>query len=165
MSAATRRDASRDSPSSGQIQTQARRSLDFLSTIENTIDEAGTDVVYLGTMTSELNALLQRLGNVRQPGSLLDPEERTTGLLHLAAAGALRMYEDAKVRRQHARTDPQLTEDDGVVECLDQLIAALADYHNAIETLRDTIETLDSLQSPVIGTYANAEDLIAALRA
>lgn len=165
MSAITRRGASRESPSSGQIQTQARRSLDFLRTIETTIDAAGTDVQYLGTMTSELNALLQRLGNVRQPEGLLDPEEQTTRLFRLAAAGALRMYEHAKVRRQHARADRQLTADDGVVECLDQLIAALADYHNAIETLCDTIETLDAMQSPVVGTYNNAAALIAALRA
>lgn len=164
MSAFTRRDVSREILSSGKIQTKVRRSLDFLRVIEATVDAAGADVQFLQMMTREVNSLLDQLKEAK-PENLLDPEGRAGELLRLAAEGALRMYEHSKSRRLHARADGALNDEDGVVECLDQLIAALADYHNAIETLCDTIETLDAVQSPVIGTYTNAKDLIAALRA
>ena len=155
--------AHRETPSSGQVQAQARRSLDFLRVIESTITEAETDAQYLRTMAGEISALQLRL-NEDRPSGPLDPDERAGELLLLASQAAIRMHERATTRRQHAKLDDRLSEDDGVVDCLTALIAALADYHNVIEALRHTIETHDAMLSPVIGTYTNARDLIAALR-
>lgn len=154
----------RGSPSSGQIQAQARRSLDFLRVIESTITEAESDAQYLRTMAGEISVLQQSL-NENRPPSPLDPDERAGELLLLASQAAMRMHERAITRRQHAKADERLSDDDGVVDCLTALIAALADYHNVIEALRHTIETHDALLSPVIGTYTDMQDLVSALRA
>jgi hypothetical protein len=57
-----------------------------------------------------------------------------------------------------------LTDEDGVADCFTGYVAALADIHNALEDLRDTIETLDSLKSPIAGSFTDVDDLLTNLR-
>lgn len=163
MSAFARHSVNREGPSSGQIQAQARRSLGFLQAIESTVTNTEADSEYLRAMTNELNRLLGQLSESNHQ-TVIDPEGRICELLELAADGAQRLHKRVIERRQHARLDSRLEADDGVVECLTGLIAAVADYHNAIENVRDAIATLDALHSPSIGaTYTDVDEMFARL--
>lgn len=62
---------------------------------------------------------------------------------------------------QAAKIDPALHVEDGVAEAWSQFIDALADHHNALEELRDTVETLDALLSPKTGPeYTDVDEMI-----
>ena len=84
------------------------------------------------------------------------------------SAGRMQCKRDAKTEYDKAlasaKADPALHPDDGVVAAFEAAIDATAAYFNAIESLRDTFETLDALKSPLTGkTYTDADVLIADL--
>lgn len=154
----------REATSNARIAAQASRSLHLLSAIENTIEGVETDARLMANLAEEARRILETLDG-STPG-LVDPDGRTGDLLSKGAAAARRLYDFAIRKRQAARDDPQLTGEDGVVEAYDAYIAAAADLHNMLEDLRDTLETIDSLQSPSTGKqYTSVEDLLADLRA
>ena len=94
----------------------------------------------------------------------MDPSGRVSELLSKASAAVHRCYLECIGYRDSARADPDLFDDDGIVECFADLVAAFADLHNAVEDLRDAVETHDAARSPVIDTFESVEDLITALK-
>lgn len=155
-------EAVRHVPTSHQLQAQAARSAYLLTAIENAVTNLASNTSIIQTLANEMKAFIQRFAGY-EGHELLDPEGRACDLLEKAAAGALRLYEDALRRRESARDDPRLVDDDGVVDSFTGYISALADYHNALENLHDTIATLDSLQSPVVGRFEDVDHLLSAL--
>ncbi|HYE70810.1 MAG TPA: hypothetical protein VD932_04725 [Aquabacterium sp.] len=153
----------REAASPGRVQAFASRTLDFLQTIERTIDRLQADEAVLRTIFGDIQAFKAEVAASESAGPI-DPEGRTCELLTQAAGAAQRKYDVLVQRRTSALTHARVDADDGLVEAFSACIAALADVHNAIEDLRDTIETMDSLHSPVVGTFSNADDLIAALK-
>lgn len=149
--------------SSSQMQAFASRTLSFLHLIESTVRSLETDSDVISSLASDCRATLEKVvaSSIDVP---LDPEGRVCELLEQGSATAARIYADAIRRREFARNDKALTDDDGVVEAYSKFIAAVADFHNAVEDLRDTIATVDaSLQSGTGQTFKSADDLIAHL--
>jgi len=138
---------------------QAHRSLDFLQAIEKTIDCLAANTKIIEFLNDEIHAFIDELPADKP----LDPAGQASALLGKAAGSAMRIYEDAIGRRQNARMDHRLTDEDGVEEAYSGLIAAAADLHNMLEGLRAAVETSDALKEPPIGGYGNAKELFDAL--
>lgn len=147
-----------------QMQAYAARTADFLSVIEKAVSRLTADRDVVLTLARDTEAVLRQLKD-HPPTELIDEEGRVCRLLEQAAASALRQHEGLIHLRDSARADTELRPEDGVVEGFEQLIAGFASLHNVIEDLRDTVETLDSMKSPVLdGAFANVDDLFAALQ-
>lgn len=155
-----------DAPASAsQMQAYASRTVDFLNVIEKAVSRLSADRLVVMALASDADQVLHQL-KANPPTALIDEEGRVCDLLQQAAASAERQYRDLVGFRDSARVDRTLRPEDGVVDGFEQLVAAFAQFHNVIEDLRDTIETLDAMKSPVIdGSFTSASDLVAAMRA
>lgn len=143
------------------MQAYAQRTVQFLSLIETTVRRLETDRAIFESIQQDARAVLADLVAGQQSGPI-DPQGVASESLLQAAASALRIYNAALAKRQAARTDPGLSADDGVVDGYDRFITAVADLHNAIEELRDTLETLDAAREPAKGgAFVSADALIA----
>lgn len=147
----------------GELTQYANRTLDFLNIIEKTLRSVTQEVDLIQTLARGCERYTKKIREM-SPARELDPTGRVSELLILAAASAERSYDEAILRRNSARADKSLNVDDGVVECFEGLVAALADFHNGIDELRDAVEMHDALLSPVTGTHTDVEELIAALK-
>lgn len=146
--------------SSSQMQAYASRTLVFLQAIETTIRSLATDTAVVSTLVNEARETLSQLEKSEQTADI-DPNGRICDLLEKAAASAERTYNVAVQRRQAARDDKALTEEDGVVDAYTAFIAAIADFHNVVEDLRDTVATLDASRLPGTGkSFTSADELI-----
>lgn len=147
----------------GELAQYASRTLDFLNVIEKTLASVVREREFVRAM---INSVIRQREAVIKAGKdgEFDPTGRVSDLLSKSAAAVHRCYLESIGYRDSARDDPDLFDDDGIVECFCDLVADFADLHNAIEDLRDAVETHDALRSPVIGTFENVEDLIAALK-
>lgn len=141
------------------MQAFASRTLEFLQLIERTISSVQADADMLRANTGALRLLL---GKLAANGSAveLDPTGRVASLLSQAAASCVRLHEKALLQRESAQVDPDLFEDDGVVEAFDNYVDAIREAHNAIEDLSDTVQTLDALRSPVVGAVFTDVDAL-----
>lgn len=148
----------------GEICGVAARSLGLLDAIDRTVALLETDNVMIRSITAQAEktrcALLER----GEPSAVVDPDGRIADSLKRVAEAITKDYNLAIECRESARCDKDLSPDDGVVDAFSEHIAALADFHNAVEDLRDTMETLDSLRSPSAGkTYTDIDKLFADL--
>lgn len=149
------------SPTSGEVQAQAARSLTLLNAIETAVTRASTNAELLTTIAGEFQSAADGLAKIAA-GTVLDPEGRASHLLHLAAAAAARIYEGAVKSKNSAQADHRLTSEDGVETAFAQFAAAAASVHDAVENYRDHLETLDALNSRRgEKVYAESDDMIA----
>ena len=149
--------------SASGVETAAQRDLDLLNAIDRTVSNLSFTSGILRTMAKDVEdriALVERA----EVTELIDPTGNTCELLNKAADSARRIHENLLRRKGSAVRDRSLTDEDGVVDAYDELIDVTACFHNLVEDLRDAIETKDSLRSPVVGSFSNVEDLIAALK-
>lgn len=151
-------------PTSGQVVAHAARSVALLHVIESTIEVVTSNAAIVRSVTSDLLALIDRVDEY-DGDALLDPEGRACDLFEKASQSALRLYETCPTKIAAAKRDHNLRDDDGVVDAWQDLMAALADYHNAIQDLRDRILTVDALKSPRSRAYSDIEELLVNLGA
>jgi hypothetical protein len=151
-------------PTSSQVQAQAARSVALLNAIEATVSRCTADAAIIAVLNSEFAKFLEYL-RTSEPEGLLDPEGRACDLFEQGSNTALRLYNKAVERREHARRDTRLTGEDGVEDAYTELIAELADFHNVLEDIRDSMATIDSERSKVVGSANTADDLLAQLKA
>lgn len=149
--------------SASDLVQYANRTLDLINAIEKTIRVALRDTDVIRAIAKGLRSMANDLHKV-SPEVALDPESRARELLLLAAAAAERSGASVAKRCESARVDHRLEEDDGVVECLEGLGAAFADLQASIIELAEAVDVHEALRSPVTGTYANVEELIASLK-
>jgi hypothetical protein len=143
------------------LQAYASRTLDLLQLIEKTVGRLQADTDLLRVWSDDVRRVIASTA-AADHGREIDPDGRTAYLLRKGAAAAKRMHAEQIARRESARADPDLRDDDGVVEAFSAFIDAVAEVHNLLEDLLDTIETLDAERSPVIGgTFGSADDLVA----
>ena len=146
--------------SSSQLQAFASRTLDFLQLIEKTVGRLASDSQLLRVYTTDVLSVNADLATSSYDKEI-DPEGRISGLLLKAAAAARRIHSDGIEKREFAKGDPELSDDDGVVVAFSEYVGAVAAYCDAVEQLRDTLESLDSLHSPVVsGTYSDVDALV-----
>lgn len=151
-------------PTSGQVQAQAARSVALLNAIEGTITRLVSDTEITYTLVRESRLFLESLKSSERT-ELLDPEGRACDLFKQGSAASLRLYNKCIDKRNAARTATELSSEDGVAEAYTGFIAALADLHNVLEDIRDTMATLDAELSPVVGVAASHAELLALLKA
>lgn len=138
------------------------RSVALLDAIEQTVTLLHGDTEVLVFMANQAKEVTARVAGI-EPQKAIDPDCSISVSLKKLCEQLEQDYKSAIARRSAARMDPQLTKDDGVEDAYSLHIAALADLHNAIEALRESMEIHDSRLSPVVGSYNNVDDLFAAL--
>jgi hypothetical protein len=152
-------------PSSGQVQAQAMRSVTLLNAIESTVLNLASNTTILRAMANDTRGLIAELEG-RDLDQLIDPDGRTCELLEQAAEGAHRVYKKALAKREAARRDHLLRGEDGVEDAYTSYIAAIADFHNALEDARNMVADIDALKSPVAGgAFTDVDAMFAALEA
>lgn len=148
--------------STANVRDVAERSLGFLRAIERTTHNLSRSEDAVRLLTGHARDLADELKG-DAPDEMIDPEgalcgtfEKLEGLLHA-------MYDDAVKRRAAARADRKLSAEDGVEDGYTNFIASVADLHEAIHELRETVETLDALKSPRSEKFESLDDLFASL--
>lgn len=151
--------------SASQMQAYASRTVDFLNVIEKAVSRLATDRQVVVALACDCEKVIHELRR-NPPTEVMDEEGRVCDLLKQAAAITHRQYQELIEMRNAARVNTKLRTDDGVVDGFEQLVAAFAQFHNVIEDLRETIEALDALKSPVLpGAFTSVDDLFAAMNA
>ena len=117
------------------ILTGATRSLRLLKDIEETISSLCYDQRYYGALTSITKETAE---NIRKAplNKLLDQDGSIEEKLLRGQNAAHNLYNKLIEKRKSAISDPQLTDEDGVVDEFTRTIEIVADMHNSINELR-----------------------------
>jgi hypothetical protein len=163
------RDASKVSPGyvaafGRQLYAGTHRDLDFLNTIE---EICGALRYYTDSLRGQIRdviALTEKIGQ-RTSNGQLDPSGVALSNYEQSQDAIASYVRDLVARRESAVNDPDLRDDDGVVEAYDEMIAAERDLHAALGDLIGALAEHDADRSAKIGAPAkSAEELIGLLR-
>ena len=147
----------------GQLQDFASRSVQFLNAIEQTIDACESDTRLFQLLAEDSRRIYNRLQDVEFTAPL-DPEGRISETLKRGAEAAQRLYNRALAGLDSAIADERLNSEDGVVDAYKAMVAAIADFHNLQEDLREHIETVSAIATPTTGEkFADVDALMAHL--
>lgn len=129
------------------VRAKSARSLGLLRAIESTL-------AWLERLTAQLQADTDYaekaiVGLPEVPG-VIDPDDSIATSLEAAQAGVEELHGMLVEKRQHARNDHQLTEEDGIEGAYTEAIAAAADLHNVFDTLRWHIGEHDADAEPCV---------------
>lgn len=149
------------------VKAEAARSLKLLHAIESTL-------AWLNRLSTTLAAntcfALNVNDNLDKADCLIDEDEKLAQEMESAQALMEEVYQELIIKRQHALDDHNLTDEDGIAEAYTEAIAAAADLHNAINTLRWNIGEHDvdvahacDQPGPTLSTPKELEDYLAAL--
>ena len=112
------------------------RSLDLLRGIESTIKtlnwlakKVNADCEFAVVSIQHINMQDTRVVDVQKT-------EKAIEVLERAQTGVQKLHDELVEKRGHAAEDKDLHPDDGVVEAFSEAIAATADLHNNLNTLR-----------------------------
>jgi hypothetical protein len=149
--------------SPSNVQALAARNLNLLHDIESTLAALNDDTKLFDAITATFEEVTNRL-KANPPESAVDADGETSNILVQTADSTRRLYERAVSKRESARADLSLTDDDGVVDAYDALISSLRNLFDAIEVLREWIETFDAILEPALeGVFSTVDDLFAAM--
>lgn len=115
------------------VQAEAARNLELLRDIERTIASVARLTKHLKTdaeFAEKANASLSGINGV------IDPDDSIQNALQESQDSVHSLYELLIEKRQSGRNDQRLCDDDGIEDVYTEAIAAAADLHNAINTLR-----------------------------
>lgn len=144
-----------------EITGMAQRSIALIDTIDGVIDALRGDTELFRFMAEQGQKMAQAI-KCSERDTPIDSDGAISGHLREAAAKMLMGYNRAIAQRESARLDPELREDDGVVEAFTDLIGALADSHNSLEDLREAMETKDAMISAATGeVYTDVDKMFA----
>ncbi|MEI2699540.1 MAG: hypothetical protein V9E94_14840 [Microthrixaceae bacterium] len=134
----------------------AARSLDLLRAIESTLDGLDhlADRLHADTAFAE-----KAFAGLDRAGGAIDADEKLQGALEFAQGKVAELHHVLVGKRQHARDDCQLREEDGIEAAYCRAIAAAADLHNAINALRWNIgeHDIDAQPAGLSKRYSVAE--------
>lgn len=138
------------------------RSCGILDAIEKTVSGLARQTEWLRLLANNGRQVIQEISTGSE--GLIDADGSLSAKMVEMAQCLSREHAAAKDSLQAAITAPELCDDDGVACAWRSYIDATADLFNTVEDLRDTMETLDSLKSPVLDrSYTSAADLLADL--
>ena len=149
------------------VKADAARSLELLHAIESTL-------AWLNKLSKTLNAntsfALEANDNLDKIWCLIDEDEKLANEMESAQVMVEELYQELLAKRQHAINDHNLTDEDGIADAYTEAVAAAADLHNAINTLRWNIAEHDVDVSkscdgpgPVITSREELKEYLAAL--
>lgn len=127
------------------VRAETARSLDLLRAIESTL--AWLERL-TGTMSADAEYGEKVIAGLSDISGVIDTDGTICASLEEAQKGVEDLYNLLITKRQHARDDSQLTEDDGINGAYTEAIAAAADLHNIFNTLRWHIGEHDADASP-----------------
>lgn len=143
----------------GDATEHAERSLVLLRAIEDTISALCYERPFFDLITSKAQKVADDLQHAPQ-GAQIDPNGELEEVLAKAQSAAKELYTAMLARRNSAEQDDDLTAEDGVVEEYTRSVAAVADMHNSLNTLRWAISEHDAnLEKPGGETLKSAEEL------
>lgn len=147
---------------STQIRTAARRDLDLLKVIEDTLDALDIRCTVIRQMNLGADQFIKKFSetHVSLPGEDVD----VAHLFEKARDAVAAAYERCSVKHLCAVSAPELDEDDGVVEAYALLLTETAALHEKLNTLAWLIREQEADQDIALpGVYSNADDLFEAM--
>lgn len=142
--------------------SESARSLDLLRSIDNTLSFLNRLAAQLRADTSHAK---KGIAIVKALPVECDPDNTILESINKAQSATSDLYDELVSRRNAAKGDNRLAEDDGIEEAYTEAIAAAADVHNNLNSLRWAIGEHDADLSPVSKPFTNAADLIKNLSA
>ena len=140
-----------------EIEAESARSLDLLRDIDATISS-------LNRLTAQLNSDLKfsenAINSIDSLDAIIDQDNNISSQLEKAQSSINSLYDVLISKREAGRNDDRLTDDDGIEDAYNEAIAAAADLHNSLNTLRWAIGEHDADMSPVSKSHSNMDDLI-----
>jgi cell division septum initiation protein DivIVA len=148
---------------SGRLQAEAARSVAFLNAIESTVSHLVTNAQIATAMAKECHQIAESM-SAAPIEAALDPEGRVCDLLRQAADGLSRVHARCSAKEQAARGDQGLSGEDGVADAYAGFLESISHWHDALEELRERIETMDALVSESGGaTYADVDEMLSTI--
>lgn len=151
---------------SSDVVSDARRSLDLLRDIETTIQALCYERARLEALAKFTHSAAERMRSVKRVKPL-DPDGKAEKKLLKAQEITRDLYNRLIEKRQYARQDDRLTEEDGVVEEYTRNIAVVADLHNGLNELRWAIGEHDADlakgSGPILGSAEELEGFLKSL--
>ena len=145
-----------------EVASENARNLDLLRSIDNTLS-------LLNRLAAQLRAdtgyTEKNIAIVKALPVEYDPDNTILESIDKVQSATGDLYHELVSRGNAAKGDSRLTEDDGIEEAYTAAIAAAADLHNSLNTLRWVIGEHDADLSPVSKPFTNAADLIKNLSA
>jgi thioesterase domain-containing protein len=140
---------------------EAARSLKLLNAIKVTCGALRAQTDSLISQAAGVHSVIDEINKQRLDGRLGD--DATVDAFRRAQGFVERLLDRLESRREIAKRDPQLNEDDGVIEAFDAAIDAARDFHNALSELIFAILENDADISERGAVHDSADDLIAEL--
>jgi hypothetical protein len=142
------------------VEHYSARSLDLLRDIESTIEALQYDQRLFQPLYELTTAWAEDI-RTRGQGREIDPTGKIDATMLRAQHAARALYDEFIRRRDAARRDHRVTDDDGLVEEFTRTIACVADLHNAINSLRWALGEHDADLSPISGpAFDSVDDLL-----
>lgn len=145
-----------------EVASESARSLDLLRSIDNTLSFLNRLAAQLRADTSHTEKVI---AIVKALPVEYDPDNTILESINKVQSATGDLYDELVNRRNAVKGDPRLTDDDGLEEVYTEAIAAAADLHNSLNSLRWVIGEHDADLSPVSKPFTNAADLIKNLSA
>jgi hypothetical protein len=142
------------------VEHYSARSLELLRDIESTIEALQYDQRLcepLCTLATTCSDRLRTSERVKE----LDPTGKIEATMLRAQGAAKALYDELIRRRQAARADHRVKDEDGLVDEFSRTISCVADLHNAINALRWALGEHDADLSPISGpAFESVDDLL-----
>lgn len=149
--------------SSEAVRAFSARSCALLDAIETTVTGLARNTELFRLMAGHARDITTELSR-NGADAWTDSNGELPAKLFECANTFKRLHEDALTCLAAARKAPELKADDGVAAAWEDYADSVANLFNATEDLRDTVETIEALKSPLTGkTYGDANELIADL--
>lgn len=143
--------------------SQARRSLDLLRAIENTLTELNWLSEDVQTAERRFRELSKRVSHSNgSPG--IEDEEALLEVFDTVFTEIRRKRDELSQRRDSAESNRRLDTDDGLIDAFERAHHALEQLFEAIEALRWMVLDRGADDSPVTATFTNVDDLILQLK-
>lgn len=153
---------------SSDVVSDAQRSLHLLRDIETTIQALCYDRTRFEGVAKFAHAVAEAFRNGRiKRDKPFDPEGKAEESLLRAQEAARKLYDRLIERRDAARQDERLADEDGVVDEFTRTIVVMADLHNGLNELRWAIGEYDADiakgSGPILGSARELEGFLKSL--
>lgn len=142
------------------------RSLELLRAIEDTIRELVYDRRFYKGFAEDAAKFTKDIQK-KKPEKPLDSEGKLGDILTRGQEAAHRLYDSLIKRRESARNDPEVHDEDGLVDEFTTTIHVLADLHNKLNELRWSVgehdAELEGIRGMTLKTPAEIESALKAL--
>ena len=128
---------------SADVVSQAQRSIRLLEAIENTISALCYDRSSFGAMASFAHELAEHI-KIAKRKALIDQDSKRDDQLFAGQKVIRNLYNVMAEKKRAAELDPDLLEEDGVVEEYGKTLPVIADLYNGLNELRLAVGEYDA---------------------